>query len=395
MIKVRRRMRCPKCNSLKTVKNGKRINIDNSLQRKSVRKKQKYKCKTCNSNFILKKGIKERYSKSFKLRITKMHTEERMSYRVIRKRLKEDYAIGISKNTICNMVNEIAQVSKGDISIKREYNPKWSGYINIDDKYIRLGGEKILMLIATDKTGDIVHSELLEVQEQQRFDEFFKFIRDRLDYRFKGITTDLDEMLEKSIDKELGKEIPHQKCIKHALDNIAKIIGLLQKKRRLRKMEQDVKTMLEEYTRAQDEYKEAQQIYLISRKMLYCKKKKDSMELLGQLRAYNKRYPALGGFFARHLKKLLTHQQEPAISKTNNISENVNRQLMRRLKTIESFQSFTTAANYLNLYKNYLRFKPYTDCRGNNKPKNGKSPLEVCGVVLKSKDWLKNSIYLH
>jgi len=65
---------------------------------------------------------------------------------------------------------------------------------------------------------------------------------------------------------------------------------------------------------------------------------------------------------------------------------------MIRLKTIESFKNFNSAGNYLNLYKNYLRFKPYTDCRGNNKIKNGKSPLEVCGVILKSKDWLKNSV---
>jgi hypothetical protein len=65
---------------------------------------------------------------------------------------------------------------------------------------------------------------------------------------------------------------------------------------------------------------------------------------------------------------------------------------MRRFKTIESFQKLIYAENYLNLYKNYLRFKPYTDCRGCNRYKNGKSPLEVCGVVLNNKDWLYNAI---
>lgn len=94
----------------------------------------------------------------------------------------------------------------------------------------------------------------------------------------------------------------------------------------------------------------------------------------------------------RHLDKLLTHQKDEKIKKTNNIAENINRRLMIRLKTIESFKNFNSAKNYLNLYKNYLRFKPYTDCKGNNKIKNGKSPLEVCGVVLKSKDWLKNAL---
>ena len=116
--------------------------------------------------------------------------------------------------------------------------------------------------------------------------------------------------------------------------------------------------------------------------------------MLKELSLYYNKYPTLREFFTRHLDKLLTHQEKPEISKTNKISENVNRQLMRRLKTIESFQSFVTAENYLNLYKNDLRFKPYTDCRGKNRLKNGKSSLEVCWVVLKSKEWLKNSLYL-
>jgi len=75
------------------------------------------------------------------------------------------------------------------------------------------------------------------------------------------------------------------------------------------------------------------------------------------------------------LDKLLTHQKDEKIKKTNNIAENINRRLMIRLKTIESFKNFNSAKNYLNLYKNYLRFKPYTDCKGNNKNKNEKITL--------------------
>jgi transposase-like protein len=322
-----------------------------------------------------------------------MHTEERMSYRVISKRVREEYLIRISKNTVCRIVNEIAGQSKGDIAIKQEYQPQWSGYINVDDKYIRLGGKKNMMLVATDQTGDVVHTELLEVEEQQRIDEFFRFIKEHLHYRFKGVTTDLDEMLEKSIVKELGNDVPHQKCLKHALDNIVKIVELVQKKKRITKLQEAGRTSAEEYKKADLEYVEAETIYLMSKKMLYSAGEDISLELIRELSRYGKKYPKLCEFFDRHLECLLTHQRVPAISKTNNIAENINRQLMRRLKTIESFQSFSTAENYLNLYKNYLRFKPYTDCRGRNKIKNGKAPLEVCGALLKSKDWLKNSIY--
>lgn len=96
-------------------------------------------------------------------------------------------------------------------------------------------------------------------------------------------------------------------------------------------------------------------------------------------------------FINRHIENLLVHQKDEKLKKTNSIGENTNRRFKIRLKTIGSFKNFNNASNYLSLYKNYLRFKPYSDCRGKNKTKNGKSPLEVCNVVLKNKDWIKNA----
>jgi len=154
-----RRVRCPNCKSLKTVKNGRRKLIDYSLERKSSKTIQRYKCKDCNKSFTIRNQSRQRYSRNFKVEITRMHVEERMSYRVISKRIKEKYSIKISKNTICKMVNEIACYSKGDIKIKQEYSPNWEGYLTVDDKYFSVGGNKKLILTATDSSGDIIHLE--------------------------------------------------------------------------------------------------------------------------------------------------------------------------------------------------------------------------------------------
>ncbi len=62
------------------------------------------------------------------------------------------------------------------------------------------------------------------------------------------------------------------------------------------------------------------------------------------------------------------------------------------MKTIESFKNIINSENYLNLYKNYLRFKSYKDCKGTIKFKNGKSPFEVCDEMIRNKDWLKNAL---
>ncbi|MFZ2322850.1 MAG: hypothetical protein WAV89_04035 [Ignavibacteriaceae bacterium] len=384
-----RRVRCPKCKSLQTVKNGNRRLLDYSLERKSSKTIQRYKCKACKKSFTTRNKASQRYSKEFKLEITRMHVEERMSYRVISKRMKEKYSIKISKNTICQMVNQIAQYSKGDIKIKQEYNPNWQGYLAVDDKYFSVCGEKKLILTATDSSGDLIHLEIFNQVEQHRVDQFFDFIDKRLKYPVRAITTDLDEMLEKSISKQYGNKVLHQKCLKHAMDAIDRIIQLKQKRKKLQMTSVNDK---EEYLKNLDEYQEAQKIYDLCKKALYGRQKEVSINLLNQLFNYKEKYPALSKFFNRHLDKLLAHQKDQKIKKTNNIAENINRRLMIRLKTIESFKNFNSAENYLNLYKNYLRFKPYTDCKGKNKIKNGKSPLEVCGVVLKSNDWLKNAV---
>lgn len=384
-----RRMRCPGCKSLKAVKNGSRKLLSYSLDRKSSKKTQRYKCKDCGKRFVKRINKKQRYTKDFMIELTRMHVEERMSYRVMSKRIKERCSIPISKNTICRMVNEIAKHSKGDIGIKEEYQPKWKGYLTVDDKYFGVSGEKKLTLTATDSSGDIVHLETFRGIEQQGYDDFLKFIKEHLKYPFKGITSDLDEMLEKSIEKELGEKVPHQKCLKHALEAVDKIIQLKQKRKSYQKSSPVEE---ESYKIKEKEYWEAETIFRLTREMFYCSKENQSKKILGDLRTYKSKYPKLFEFFNRHLDKLLTHQRCLLIKKTNNTAENINRQLMRRLKTIESFQKFVYAKNYMNMYKNYLRFKPYTDCRGSNKVKNGKSPLEVCGVVLQNKDWLKNAI---
>lgn len=89
---------------------------------------------------------------------------------------------------------------------------------------INIKGKKKVSLIAKDKSGDIVHEELFNYTEQNNYDEFFRFIKRRLNYPFKGITTDLDPMLSKSIKTVIAEGITHQLCLKHSLDNIYRMV---------------------------------------------------------------------------------------------------------------------------------------------------------------------------
>lgn len=403
--KRKRSLKCPNCGSKKTIKNGSRHILAVGIDRHSIRKINRYKCKECGKSFTLRREKKKKYSNKFKLEIVRMHIEERQSYRVISKRIKEKTGKTILAGSLCKMVNEIAGKTKGSIGIKNEYSPKWEGYLTIDDKYINIKGRKYVSLAAIDSSGDPIHSELLSEGIQDEYDNFFRFIVEHLEYPIKAITTDLDAMLEKSVKRVLGEKIPHQKCVRHAIEALMRLTDYQSTKKKylcLTKPSYYIlqRVNIEELKSRSDiienEYKEKEEIVSRIRKLLYnenvIETKKEYMELKNK---YGKKYHSVIKFLEKNLKNLLTHQSDKKIPKTNNIAESYNRQIERRLKTIEAFQNIQTAFNYLNMIRNYIRFKPYTDCKGRRKKRNGKSPIELCGVILRNRDWLSNSLNLY
>ena len=409
-----RKMRCPNCASFETVKNGRRAITLINLENKSKGYVNRYNCKSCGKSFSQRRDKKKRYGMAFKKELARMHLEERMSYRLISKRLREKAGIRINKNSICRMVNEIASKSKSSLQIKTEYKPKWDGYLIVDDKYVHVKKKRVLSLVAKDKSGDIVHYEMIEEDNQSGYDNFFLFIKDRLEYPFKSVTTDLDEMLEKAIMHILPEKVIHQKCIRHALEAVRRMTGYYSKKSKYNTLSKRIDYLKESLPDRKSSYKKTDSVIneLIEEKnilekeleklkvmiqqikqMSYQKDPKQSrIELQKFKRKYSKAYPAVVKFLKKHFNKLVSHQSDIKIPKTSNDAENLNRQIERRLKTIESFQYFKTAYDYLIMLCNYLRFKPYTDCKKKNKYRNGKSPISLCGVKILDRDWLNNTV---
>lgn len=140
------------------------------------------------------------------------------------------------------------------------------------------------------------------------------------------------------------------------------------------------------------EYQRQRKLLDSLKEILYEEDAQESQEQFQRLsRSYRRIYPQVIAWLDEQLNLMLVHQQDGRIPKTSNIAENLNKQLERRFKTIEAFQSVETAWNYQNLIRNYLRFKPYTDCRGTRRCCNGKSPLEICGVPLQHHDWVRHA----
>jgi transposase-like protein len=234
-----------------------------------------------------------------------------------------------------------------------------------------------------------------------------------LRYTCRGIVTDLDTVLTRAVEEEYPEK-PHQYCLKHALAALEKLLGYktlkawrkrsqvrmrrefegLRDRKRLSLRRAEARFLVQwQKTRGQSRNARAidslrEQCYAI----LFAKTEAEALEGLKDLRRtrsmlLTRKWKAVG-FLERHWDRLMMHHRVKGLPRTNNMAESFNKQIQRRLKTIESFQYHATAIPYMNLLVAYLRLKPYTDCRGARRHLNGRNRLQAAGLKHLPNDWL-------
>jgi len=235
-----------------------------------------------------------------------------------------------------------------------------------------------------------------------------------LDYNCCGITSDLDTSFTLAIERVYAGK-PHQYCIKHALASVEHILGYRRARATKQKMRAQLRRSFERLplrkavflVKASREFVEhwrttrvpsrnsleIEQPRELCKRILCARSQKAALDLLGELRRRHskvrtRKWKAVK-FLERHWIRLMRHHSVKGLSRTSNMAETLNKQLKRRLKTIESFQHRHTAVHYMNLLVAYLRLKPYTDCRGSRKHLNGMSRLQAAGVKISTRDWLE------
>ena len=132
--RTKRRMRCIYCGSLQTRRDGRRKISPISFSRQTKGYVQRYCWQECRRTFSKRSEKKKQYTFGLKREIARMHVEERLSFRVISKRVLERLDRRVSPKALCSLVNEVASLSKSSIEIQQEYQPVWSGYLTVDDK---------------------------------------------------------------------------------------------------------------------------------------------------------------------------------------------------------------------------------------------------------------------
>jgi transposase-like protein len=339
------------------------------------------------------------------------------SFRVIACEIFERTGRKISPSSLQQMVDSIAERCMGGAEMSWVLPPLgWSGFLVMDEKRVSVRGHAQWFYEAVDSTGGIVHWQPVA---ECSVNEAIRFLQEvvALGYPCRGITSDLDTTLTLAIERVYAKK-PHQYCIKHALGVLEVLIGYRTTSALRRRLRQQLRTSFERlllkkglslawaskeyvepwrHSRFSSRYALAiERLHEQCRRILCARTQSQALDLLSELRrshstVHARKWKAIN-FLERHWIRLMRHHRVRGLPRTNNMAETFNKQLKRRLKTLESFQHQTTAVSYMNLLVAYLRLKPYTDCRRGRKHLNGRSRLESAGLRRLPGDWLDHSL---
>lgn len=355
----------------------------------------------------------------FEEEIVRRYIEERESYRVLAKRLYEESGKRVSTGWLNKLVLSVASRCKSALEMSRELKPEWKGFLCVDEKMFSVRGDQQWFYVAVDTSGDIVHCKAVEELSTTEATKFLREVVEEAHYNCQGVVTDLDQSLRRGVEIVFAGK-PHQFCVKHGFSSIERRIGYKplevhhrwnkQIMRREFEKLRDKKGLwveraregffesYDDYKKSSDRHKALMLLRAELHGILFSRSEEEARRKLRRLvrskrhQLFEKEKQSAIAFLRDHWDNLMEYHRVNGLPRTNNFAESVNKQLERRFKTMESFQSKETAAWYINLLVSYLRQKPYTDCRGTRKHLNGKSRLESAEVRLPSRDWIKNSL---
>lgn len=368
-------------------------------------------CLACGKSYTVRSHPRCRYSESFAGEVVRRHVEGE-SYRVIAREVFGWSGRKISPTSLAHMVQESAERCKTAWEMSRELKPRWDGFLVLDEKVVSVRGEQQWFYGAFDTTGDVVHWRAVKELTVGEAMAFVHEVKD-LGYPCRGVTTDLDIVLTRAVEEEYpGK--PHQYCLKHALAIIEKLLGyktVVGEQRRTRarlrrefdalrdrrrpSLHRAEDRFLVQWQKTRGESRKARAICSLREQgyaILFARTEAEALEGLRDLRhtrsmLLTRKWKAIG-FLERHWDRLMMHHRVKGVPRTNNMAESFNKQIQRRVKTIESFQRESTAIPYMNLLVAYLRLKPYTDCRGARRHLNGRNRLQAAGLKHLPNNWL-------
>lgn len=367
-------MRCPRCGSLDTKRNGKATATPVGANG-PLKPLQRFLCRTCGLSFTSARTTARRgasFSNDVMVEAVRLYVQGLPSYRTLATLLGRQLDRPISAMTLNRWVQNLGHAAMTPLEVSATLVPPgWGGVLGVDGKAIFVAGEERTLLVGVDQsTQDIVNAEVVETETEDAFERLVRQAVTVAGYPLQGLVIDAAQPF-MAAHLNYFARLPLQLCRIHAsrrLDfDIPKAKG-----------SPDASLRAELKDRA--------------RRALFAPDAATARRHLGALVDDRARFGGLGrrdtiSALERRFDLYLTHHHLPQMPADTNITENVIKQLGKKLRLMEGFASMESAEAFSRLLVGCYRFKRFTDsCRATD---NGKSPLELAGVKPLPTDWLR------
>jgi transposase-like protein len=339
----------------------------------SLKPLQRFSCRSCDSTFTSeRKTARPRagFSNAVVLEAVRLYVQGLTSYRVLASMLEQRLGRSVSRYTLNGWVSELAGQAKTPLEVSKELRPNWGGFLGIDGKVIFVRGARHCLLIGVDHpTQDIVHALVVEVETADRVVRLATEARLDAGHPLSGVVCDLGSGFVQAHRDHFGAT-PFQACRVH-FD---------------RRLDSDIPHS--KWSARAPLYAE---LKARVRAVLYAPTYDEACRLLDELTRERARFKGIGKYdtirtLQRNFDVYTAHHHTPGLPADNNFTENVIKQLNKKLRLMEGFETLESAERYVRLLVGCYRFKRFTDsCRRSD---NGKAPLQLAGVDLAGRDWL-------
>lgn len=361
---------CPACQK-KSVKKAGKIKVEKvtrtGLQTFSY---QAYRC--MNNHLFTPGGKHYSFSNSFIEYVVAAYLKSfslNAVIQIIRLQFEKDL---LSKQTILDFIETVADKLPTLADIDQLFHPKRSGFLAFDGVWYKYRGINFVLLIAFDPiTFDVVSYIIAERESFQGYDLLIKsLLRNYQNVKVCGLYGDGDRGLIKAL-KLHFPNVPIQVCVIHKEFRLGQLLPF--------KRAYAGKTLPKKFRLRVILFKEA------AENILYAGSKKEAEENLEKLKKFmenekDEKFRKAYGSLKYNFKYILTHFDYPEMERDNNIIEGFNSIISRRLRLLKGFKKPSNIDRYIKLVLLDYRFHELIESRFTKR--RSKTPLELSGVFL-------------
>ena len=333
-------------------------------------------CRDCGRTFTPPRraaGERARFADDVVEEAVRLYVQGLSSYRILSVLLEQRLGRPVGRFTLNGWVDDLGGRAKTPLEVSAELRPpKWSGFLGVDGKAIYIRGEEAALMVGVDQgTRDVVHALVSEIEGEEAFERLVREAVTEAGYPLKGLVMDAAAPFLAAHANYFAR-VPLQLCRVHASRRLDYAIAKA-------KFSPDAPLRAELKDRV--------------RAVLFAPTEGEARRLFAALLGDRGRYQSLGrrdtlGAMERTLDLYMTHHRVDGMPADANVTENVIKQLGKKLRLMEGFASLESAERFSRLLVACYRFKRFTDsCR--RRQENGKSPLQLAGADTEGTDWLR------